>query len=503
MRKPGAEMISKSPFQRCFVFMIQLLLLLMLASAAPANAGETAPGFFRYPHTDGESVIFTSEGDLWKVSLDGGTAVRFTTHEGEERFPHFSPDGKLIAFSGQDDGQDDIYVLPASGGEPRRLTYHPWRDQVLGWDPDGNVVFRSARDIPYRGYRIYHVSPDGGWPESIGLDKGSLISYEPDGSRIAFNRYSREFRNWKGYKGGWAQDIWVGDMSKMVFENITDNPAVNDWDGTDAFPMWHTDGRIYFLSDRDGRANIYSMNPDGGDVRRHTDHKKFDVRWPSLGQGIIVYQNGMDIWYLDIGTGENRMVGINLPTDRVQARDKIIDPAKYITDFSLSPDGRRVLLCARGELFTVPARGKGLLRQLTFTSGVRDKFPNWSPDGGQIAAWSDATGEEVLYLYPSTGGEPVKIGTDGRGWHYPPVWSPDGKRIAYSNEELELIVIDAKKGEPKVIDTGAWEIRDYRWSPDSRYLVYCSPDENEFNVIKIWDSAGDQVRQVTDGFFNS
>jgi len=383
------------------------------------------------------------------------------------------------------------------------LTFHPWRDQVIGWSPDGDIVFRSSREVPFRGYRIYHVSPEGGWPRSIGLDKGTLISYEPGGSRIAFNRYSREFRTWKGYKGGWAQDIWVGDISKLEFENITNNPDVNDWDGTDAFPMWHTDGRIYFLSDRDGRANIYSMTSDGRYLQRHTDHKKFDVRWPSLGKGVIVYQNGMDIWSYRIDTGENEMVSISLPTDRVQARNKIINPAEYITDFRLSPDGKRVLFCARGELFTAPSKGKGLLRQLTFSSGVRDKFPNWSPDGEQIAAWSDATGEEVLYLYPSAGGDPEEIGADGRGWHYPAVWSPDGKKIAYSNEELELIVIDVKKNQPKVVDTGSWEIREYCWSLDSRYLVYSRPEENYNSVIGIWDSKDDELHQVTDEFFNS
>ena len=491
------------------VFLIAIFLVTAGINAGLASivTEENAPGFFRYPHTDGrEWVVFTSEGDLWKVTLnrsEAGSAVRLTTHEGEERFPNFSPDGRWIAFTGQDDGQDDVYVIPASGGEPSRLTYHPERDQVIGWDTDGNVLFRSIREIPYRGYRIYRVAPEGGWPESIGLDKGTLISLEPGGSRIAFNRYSREFRTWKRYKGGWAQDIWVGDLKASSFDNITDNPPLNDWDGTDAFPMWHTDGRIYFLSDRDERANIYSMMPDGSDLLRHTNHTEFDVRWPSLGNGIIVYQLGMDIWAFDINSGENGMVPIQLPSDRVQARDKIIDPVKYISDYRLSPDGKRILFCSRGELFTVPSKGEGLLRQLTFSSGVRDKFPTWSPDGERIAAWSDLSGEEVLYLYPATGGDPVEVGSDGRGWHYPALWSPDGKKLAYGNEELELIVVDVKESDVEVVDTGSWEINDYCWSPDSRYLVYTRPEENYNQTVCIWDSRDREVHQVTDEFFNN
>ncbi|MDP8241362.1 MAG: PDZ domain-containing protein [Candidatus Hatepunaea meridiana] len=480
-----------------------LITVIIITCNSVIEAAESTPGFFRYPHTDGENIVFTSEGDLWKVPLKGGTAVRLTTHKGEERFPKFSPDGKWIAFSGQDDGQDDVYVIPASGGEPRRLTFHPGRDQVIGWDKENNVLFRSSRETSYRIYKIFKVSTDGGLPESIGLDKGTLISYEPEGSRIAFNRFSREFRTWKRYKGGWAQDIWVGDIDKLVFKNITDNPPQNDWDGTDAFPMWHTNGRIYFNSDRNGRSNIYSMTPEGLELKQHTEHSEFDIRWPSLGNGVIVYQNGMDIYTYYIDSNQSEMVKIKLPSDRVQAREKIIDPKKYITDFKISPDGKRVLFCARGELFTVPSKGKGLIRQLTFTSGVRDKYPNWSPDGEKIAAWSDITGEELLYLYPAKGGDPVKIGGDERGWHYPAEWSPDGEKLVFSNEELELVVLDAKSGKRKVIDRGEWEIREYCWSPDSRYLAYTFPEENYNQTVCIWDSKIDQPYRVTKDFFNS
>lgn len=489
------------PFSNWVKRSLRMATVILIFAVYPAYAD--SPGFFRYPHTDGERIVFTSEGDLWTVPVKGGIAIRLTTHVGEERFARFSPDGKWIAFSGQDDRHDDVYVMSSKGGEPRRLTYHPYRDQVVGWSQEGSILFRSSRDIPYRGYRIYSIPKGGGFPESAGFDKAALISEEPDGDRVAFNRYSREFRKWKRYKGGWSQDIWIGDLQKLQFENITNLPDLNDWDGTDAFPMWHTDGRIYFLSDRNGRANIFSMMPDGSGIMQHTTHDEFDIRWPSLGRGVIVYQHGMDIWAFDIAAGSVQMVDIELPTDRIQARVKYTDPKRYITDFKLSPDGKRLLFCARGELFTVPAKGEGLIRQLTYSSGAREKFPSWSPDGEEIIFWSDESGEEELYRIPATGGERASIGKDDRGWHYPAVWSPDGEWAAFSNEELELLVMNIGKKDIRLVDKGTWEITDYSWSPDSRFLVYACPTENENYVIKIWDNEKKDRHAVTDDYFHS
>lgn len=486
-------------FRRISTASIFALLLCFCSS----YSAESSNGFFRYPHSDGKSVVFTSEGDLWLVSISGGTAVRLTTHEGEERFAHCSPDGKWIAFSGQEDGHDDVFVIPASGGVPKRLTFHPGSDGVIGWNPKGEVLFRSSREAPYRAYRIYTVPVEGGFPQSIGLDKGSLISYEPNGDRIAYNRYSREFRKWKRYKGGWAQDIWVSNLNKKSFKNITDNPPLNDWDGTDAFPMWHSDGRIYFLSDRDGRANIHSMKPDGSDIKQHTKHTDFDIRFPALGNGIIVYQYGMDIYAYNIAQNSDRKIDISLPSDRIQARDKYADPKQYITSFSLSPDGKRVLFCSRGELFTLPAKKEGLIRQLTRSSGEREKFPSWSPDGTTIAAWSDASGDEKLYLYPAEGGDAKLLGTDNEGWHFGPSWSPDGKMLAFGNQKHELVVMDSKNGKTNVIDSGQWEISEYNWSADSRFLVYSRNEINHNNTIQVWDSKKKKVYPVTDDFYNS
>lgn len=468
-----------------------------------AFAEDVPPGFFRFPHVSGDWVVFTSEGDLWKAPLGGGTAVRLTTAEGEERFPKFSPDGKWIAYSGQEDGQDDVFVISSSGGQPRRLTYHPDRDQVIGWDPQGNILFRSMREMPNYAYRIYRIPKEGGFPTSIGLSKAAHIAFEPNGTRIAFNTVALEFRTWKRYQGGWAQDIWVGDLKKLDFVKVTEVGVLRQWQGNYGFPMWNSDGRIYFLSDRDGRGNIWSMKPDASDIKQHTFHKEFDARFPALGGGKIVYQLGMDIWTLDIASGKPAKALITLPTDRLQARAKFVDPKQYISDYELTPDAKRVLFCARGELFTAPAKGEGLVRQLTFSSGVREKFPRVSPDGAQVAAWSDEGGEERLYLYPSGGGAPKPVGSDGRGWHFPAVWSPDGKMVAFGNEECELVVMDPATGKSNAVDRAEWEITQYDWSPDSRFICYATQTPNYNSIVKIWDATADKSDAVTDDFYSS
>ncbi len=483
--------------QSVFVFALLAISLLM---ARQSFAEADNQGFFRYPDTDGKCLVFASEGDIWRVSLQGGIAIRLTSHLGEERFPKFDPTGKWLAVSIQEDGQNDVFVLPSMGGEPTRLTFHPDGDYVMGWTPDGNVLFRSRRESNIFGYRMYTISPSGGYPQALPLDRLALVSYEPNGDRIAFNRYSREFRSWKRYKGGWAQDIWVGNTTDFTFENITDS-KINDWDGTDAFPMWHTDGRIYFLSDRDLRSNIYSMLPDGSDLKQHTFHKDFDVRWPSMGKGVIVYQHGMNIRAYNIGEDDDYAVNITLPSDRLQSWQKFTNPARYITSYDLSPDGSRLLLCARGELFTAPTQGKGLIRQLTHSSGEREKFPTWSHNGEDVICWSDRTGEEALYTINGKGGKLESLGTDNRGWHFPPVASPDGKWLAFSNEEQYLIVMNIKKPKDmKVIARGAWEIGDYAWSPDSRWLAYALPEENSNATIHIYDVKKGESHQITNDF---
>ncbi len=473
-------------------------ILLAFLRTMPAGGAEPADGFYRYPSIGGGSIVFASEGDLWKVPAAGGTALRLTTHEGDEKFPRVSPDGRLIAFTGQYDGNDDVYVMPIDGGEPQRLTYHPLPDQALGWTADGKILFRSRRDHPHADFRAYTISPQGGIPQIIPLEPAAWVSFEPGGKRLAVQKMGLEFHNWKRYKGGEAEKIYVGSLEPLAFAEVT------KYDGKSAFPMWAGDGRIYFVTDRWGRPNLASMKPDGSDVRRLTKFDDYDVRWPSLGDGKIVYQHKADIWSYDLATGKNELVPIRLPSDRLQVRDRFVDPKANIGSWALSKDGERIVLETRGDLFVTRTKKKGLIRRITESSLVRTKDPVFSPDGKWIAAWTEVDGEEQLLLYSSDNGAPARqIGKTDPGWHFGPIFSPDGKRLAWSDAELRLVVTDAASGSSAVADNGAFEISRYVWSPDSRYLAYVVPLDNEFTQVRIWDGQSKTVHPVTDPMVNS
>ncbi len=471
--------------------------LIALIGSFAAQATNEPFGFFRFPDVSKNKVVFTSEGDLWQVSLGGGIATRLTVSEGEERFAQFSPDGRWISFTGQYDGNSDVYIIPSTGGQPRRLTYHPDRDQVIGWTPDGQILFRSMRNSPLRDWRLYTVGIAGGYPQALPLTKASRASFEPGGKRIAFNQYALEFRRWKRYKGGWAQDIWMGNLQKLEFKKVT------KYKGNDGFPMWYG-GKIYFLSDSTGRGNLWSMNPDGSQLQQLTFHKDYDVRFPSLGDGKIVYQYAMDIWGFDIATGKTWKIDIRLPSDRLQAREQWVDPKKFVTGYDLSPDGKRLLINSRGGLFSLPTARGGLIRQLTWSSGARVYGGEFSPDGKSVVGLSDSTGEMEVWLWDAQGGKPAKrITWDGKVWRFPPRFSPDGQKLSFSDKDLILYILDPKNGTSAVVDTGRWEIRDWSWSPDSRWLAYTRPNERGSSDIFIYDTKTGKRHQVTTGFFRS
>jgi tricorn protease len=474
------------------------ILLAACIAASSARGADPADGFYRFPSIGSGTIVFASEGDLWKVPAAGGIAQRLTTHEGDEKFPRISPDGKLIAFTAQYEGNDDVYVMSSAGSEPLRLTWHPMPDQALGWTSDGKILFRSRRDHPHGDYRAYTVEPTGGIPKMIPLEPAAWVSFEPGGSRLAVQKMGLEFHNWKRYKGGEAEKIYVGSLSPLAFEDVS------KYDGKNAFPMWSNDGRIYFVTDRWGRPNLASMKPDGSDVKRLTSFDDYDVRWPSMGDGKIVYQHKADIWAYEIATGRNAIVPIQLPSDRAQVRERFVDPKAAIGSFDISKDGERIVLETRGDLFVTRTKKKGLIRRISESSLVRTKSPVFSPDDKSIAAWTEVDGEEQLLLYSADNGAPARqIGKTEPGWHYGPVFSPDGKKLAYSDEKLRLVAVDAATGEHTVVDTGDWEIIRYLWSPDSRYLAYVAPLANEFNQVRIWDSQTKTVHPVTDPMVNS
>ncbi|MCB9849664.1 MAG: PD40 domain-containing protein [Phycisphaerales bacterium] len=436
----------------------------------------------RFADVHGDTIVFTYEDDLWLVPTTGGEARRITRDPGSETYAKFSPDGSQIAFTAQYDGGTDVYVMDAHGGEPQRLTYHPSRDRVLGWHPDGErILFRSTRTWPRRGEEIYLVSVDGGMPERVNVDRAGLAAISPDGKQLAYNRISREDRTWKRHQGGTAQDIWMGSLADGDYHKIT------DWPGTDNYPMWAGDA-IYFTSDRaHGTLNIYRYDTKTGETAALTDYRDYDVKYPSLGDGRIVYQYAESPYLLDIATGESKKVEIDIPSDRVRMRQELVDVSPRSGSFGLSPAGKRVVLEARGEILNVPAED-GEPINLTRTTGSREKDATWSPDGKWVAFISDKTGEEELYLVDQHGtGEWRQLTTDGKGYRKQPVWSPDSKYLVFSDKAMRLNLVDVNAASLKVIDQGEyddgwyrWGIQDYEFSPDSKWITY-SKMERSFN----------------------
>lgn len=466
-------------------------LLFMAAFLAPDLSGQ-APGYYRFPTIHGDQVVFSAEGDLWKVGAGGGLASRLTRDEGNESYARFSPDGRWIAFSGSYQGNLDVYVIPASGGEPRRLTWHPGADVVIGWQADSkNVVFRSHRRSAHRDSRAFTIGTDGGQPRLLDIGPVALLSFHEDGGRIAFNRFAHEGTLWKRYRGGTAQDVWVGDLKSGVFERVT------DWEGTDRFPLWAGD-RLLFLSDRNGSLNFFSR-AESGELEQLTRHTSFDPRWPDHQEGRVVYMLGGDLHLLDLGSGADRKIEIQLPSDRIRHRPRMEDAAKTLDTYALGEDGKRIVLSARGEVWHRPVK-PGRTISLTRTPGIRERAPELSPDGKQVLCISDETGEQQLALLDAAGREEGRILEQQRiGWMNPPTWSPQGTHVAWSDLTLSLFLMDvASQAVTTVATSTAGEIGSYRFSPDGRWLAYAMVDDNYTSTLYIHDTkAGNSVAVTT------
>ena len=474
----------------------RILRSIVLAALAALWTGGAlaADGYLRTPDIHGDQVIFCAEGDIWSVSAAGGKAQRLTTHAGSEYYPNFSPDGKRIAFTGQYDGNRDVYVMPASGGEPRRLTWHPGSDEVIGWTPDGKqVIFRSRREGINSSLELFTVPAAGGDVAKLPLGWAARIDMDADSGLWAFNRISRETRTWKRYRGGTASTIWVGDPDKQNYAQVT------DFTGTNAYPMWHG-GRVYFISDKGGTYNIWSMRPDGGDRRRHTDEGDWDARWPGMGPGgQIAYMLAGGIKIFDASKGESHELQVDLPSERIQTRVRYADAGRFLTDFSLSPDGERVAVVCRGEIFSVPVED-GVTLPVSRGSGAREEGVVYGPEGERLLYLTDEGREEAFHTADAWGRGDVKVVKPaGRsGYHYQPSWSPDGKWIAYGDNTQSLSVIPAEGGKAAEVDhSDRSAITDYAWSPDGRWLAYVKLMPNDFGSVFVYDTLDKESRQLT------
>jgi tricorn protease len=475
-----------------------LTLFALLGFDASAQQGTNSTRLLRYPDLQGDRVVFTYAGDLWVAARSGGQARRLTSHPGEESFPKFSPDGKWIAFTGDYDGNTDVYVIPVEGGEPRRLTYHPAPELVLDWTPDSRrVLFRSyATNFTFRFEKLYTVSLDGGLPEDLPVPGGGLTSYSPDGTKIAYNRISTEFRTWKRYRGGRHSYVSIYDLKNNQYEEVPHTRAA------DTFPMWFGDA-IYFDSDRDGVMNLYRYDLKSKGIKQLTHYNEYDVKWPSMGDAranAIIFENGGLLYTLDLKSEKVAPVPATVESDLTLTRPTYVKVERFINSFALSPSGSRAVFGARGEVFTVPAK-KGDVRNMTASSGVRELSPTWSPDGKWIAYFSDRTGEYELYVRAQDGsGEERRITTDGNAFRTGPSWSPDSTKILFAEKTLKLFYVDINDGKPVQVDRSeVGPINSYDWSPDSKWVAYTKGNDNGFPAIHLYSLDQKKTFPVTNG----
>jgi tricorn protease len=480
-----------------------LLILALLGHTLQAQEAR----LLRFPDVSKDKVAFSYAGDIYVAPRTGGQAVRLTSDDGLELFARFSPDGKRIAFTGQYDGDWDVYVMPVEGGQPKRLTYHPGiqitadrfgpENVVMGWNRAGDkVLYRSRKEsMTWWDGRAYLVSDKGGMSEPLPMTVAGFTSFSPNGDEVAYCPIYRDFRTWKRYKGGMAQDVWTFNLKTLQAKKIT------DWVGTDNMPMWYQD-RIYYNSDRTGTLNLYCYDTATGQTRQITNYTEYDVRWPSLGTDGIAFENGGYLYVMDLPSETVHKVDIELSFDRHTMRSEYVSVADKIQDADISPDGERAVFQARGDIFTVPAK-EGDARNLTNSSASNERYPRWSPDGRWVAYLSDRTGEDEFYITSQDGRETVQLTTGSTGHKYQPLWTPDSKRLVFSDKYQKLYYIDVASKRVTAIDSSRYnEIRDMSCSPDSRYLAYVKRQENRIAAIFIYSFDDRSIHQVTPGLTN-
>ncbi len=463
----------------------------------------------RFPDIYGDRIAFSYGGDLWIAPATGGTAIRLTAHPGVETYPKFSPDGKWIAFTGQYDGDEQVYVMPSGGGEPKQLTFYPslgplaprWGldNQVNGWTKDGRIVFRSERDstsLPIT--KLYTVSPNGGPAEALPMPEAGSGDFSPDGSKMVYSPRFRDFRPEKRYSGGQANTLYIYDIATNDATKISDSPrACRDamWIGT----------TIYYNSDKDGKFNLYSYDTGSGKTTQVTRNRDWDIRWPSSdNQSRIVYERDGEIEIFDLSSKKANKLNITVPDDGTNKRRRQEFVGRQVAFYAISPKGERVLFGARGDIFSAPVE-KGAVRNLTHSSDANDRYPAWSPDGKKVAYISDKSGEEEIWTVAQDGSSPPEqLTTGGNAQRYGVVWSPDSSKIAFSDKNGKVFVLTiGNKQLQMIVDAPNGQIRDYDWSPKGNFIAYSMSGKNNFSSIYIWNAADNKNTRITPEMFNA
>jgi len=484
------------------ILRVFLAILLLGAVVFAAQEGR----FFTYPTIHNDKIAFTYESDLWIVNAQGGRATRVTTFPGTENFAKFSPDGKWLAFTATYDGAPAVYLMPAEGGAPVRLTHNPGGAQVVAWTPDGTeVVFRSMfENVVGRDPNLYSVKVKGGAPERLPLDRGVLVSFMPEEHKFLYCRRGNEEYYWKRYKGGQYQDIWLYDAVARTYTPVT------DYVGKNSYPMW-AGGLMYFVSDRgSGIANLFTQKLGTKEVKAVTSYADFDVMMPHTDGRSIVYAQDGRIHVFDVQAGRDRKIAVEVPSDRWALRNRVINPKDYIHSVQIGDDGKTVVLEARGDVFRVPV-GPETADNLSGTPGTREMHPALAPDGKTVAFFSDKTGDYQLYTQPVAGGDWTAITTDLDRTIYQLAWSPDGKKILFGNKDYAIFYVDVAAKKPVKVDSSnqmkndefSWEIADYAWSPDSKWIAYSFVQANRNSQIFLFNIETGKKVPVTGDFYDN
>ncbi len=467
-------------------------------------AAQPSHPLLQRPTFNGNLIVFSYAGDLWTVDRNGGHAARLTTGTGIETDPVFSPDGGMIAFTGEYDGNTDVFVVPATGGVPKRLTYHPGPDAAVGWTPDGKyVIFRSVRESDSPRYtKLFKVSLNGGLATALPLPMafsgkfsadGKYFAYSPVGGGSPFNYLS--YVAWRNYRGGLASSVWIADMATLDVVKVP-REGSNDFNA-----MW-VDKEVYFLSDRNGPISLFRFDPATKSVTEVVKNDGADIRSANAGPGGIVYDRFGELFLYDTASGQTHQINVDVSADLPDVRARISPADHDIQNFAISPTGVRAVFEAHGDILTVPAK-ESATRDITSTPGVMEREPAWSPDGQSIAYFSDESGQYALHISSQTGAGEVKkfpLANDAT-YYFNPVWSPDSKLIAFHDNKLQIWLLDTVTRKAKVIDTAVQEDTDYdaAWSPDSKWIAYTQSIPNRFHALFLYSIASGKSTQITDG----